>query len=251
MFFINCLLEIVNFYLFSSSSCPYLHRVAGDVERRYHLRYYKTSPCVYETDTRGYCVKNGPHCAFAHGPHDLRQPVYDIRELQIMEQEEKDGDSSKLIVPEDPRWNGMSLFGFTYYRNLLPRTYYGQSRFCFSTNEFYFSSSRTLCYNVLVQLKVFILNIGIIILWCRYIMMVLLLYLVLYHTSSRHAVHYQSPQIFVFVPEVFVFPVRISLSYVELYISITYKLFNGYPFGNAIRNFSSHCFEKLHVNVIF
>lgn len=125
MFFINCLLEIVNFYLFSPSSCPYLHRVAGDVERRYHLRYYKTSPCVYETDTRGYCVKNGPHCAFAHGPHDLRQPVYDIRELQIMEQEEKDGDASKLIVPEDPRWNGMSLFVFTYYRNLLPRTYYG------------------------------------------------------------------------------------------------------------------------------
>ena len=60
------------------------------------------------------------------------------------------------------------------------------------------------------------------------------------------AVHSQSPEIFVFV-----FPVRISLSYVELYISISFKLFNGYPFGNAIRNFSSHCFEKLHVNVIF
>ncbi|XP_057310766.1 putative E3 ubiquitin-protein ligase UNKL [Hydractinia symbiolongicarpus] len=85
--------------------CPFLHRVAGDVERRYHLRYYKTSPCVYETDTRGYCVKNGPHCAFAHGPHDLRQPVYDVRELQVMEQEEKDGDSTKQIVPEDPRWH--------------------------------------------------------------------------------------------------------------------------------------------------
>lgn len=67
----------------------------------------------------------------------------------------------------------------------------------------------------------------------------------------RQDVHSQSPEIFVFVPEVFVFPVRISLSYVELYISISYKLFNGYPFGNAIRNFSSHCFEKLHVNVIF
>ena len=88
-------------------SCPYLHRVAGDVERRYHLRYYKTSPCVHETDARGYCVKNGPHCAFAHGPHDLRQPVYDVRELQAMEQEEKEGES-KQIVPEDPRWNGKS-----------------------------------------------------------------------------------------------------------------------------------------------
>ncbi|CAG2117230.1 unnamed protein product, partial [Medioppia subpectinata] len=65
--------------------CPYLHRTAGDTERRYHLRYYKTGICVYDTDTRGYCVKNGPHCAFAHGLHDLRNPVYDIRELQAME----------------------------------------------------------------------------------------------------------------------------------------------------------------------
>ncbi|XP_066917265.1 RING finger protein unkempt-like isoform X2 [Clytia hemisphaerica] len=88
----------------SGDDCPFLHRVAGDVERRYHLRYYKTSPCVYETDQRGYCVKNGPHCAFAHGPHDLRQPVYDVRELQLMENEEKD-ESGKQIVPEDPRWN--------------------------------------------------------------------------------------------------------------------------------------------------
>lgn len=61
---------------------------------------------MYETDARGYCVKNGPHCAFAHGPHDLRQPVYDIRELQLMENEEKD-ENGKQIVPEDPRWNGM------------------------------------------------------------------------------------------------------------------------------------------------
>lgn len=58
-------------------SCPYLHRVAGDVERRYHLRYYKTAMCVYETDPRGYCVKNGAHCAYSHGPDDLRQPVFD------------------------------------------------------------------------------------------------------------------------------------------------------------------------------
>ena len=40
-----------------------------------------------------------------------------------MEQEEKEGDASKLIVPEDPRWNGMSWFVFTYYQN-LPKTYY-------------------------------------------------------------------------------------------------------------------------------
>src|SRR5437899_1600692 len=75
------------FYQFLSPlhSCPYLHRTAGDTERRYHLRYYKTGICVYDTDSRGYCVKNGPHCAFAHGLHDLRNPVYDIRELQAME----------------------------------------------------------------------------------------------------------------------------------------------------------------------
>lgn len=65
--------------------CQYLHRTAGDTERRYHLRYYKTGICVYDTDSRGFCVKNGPHCAFAHGVQDLRNPVYDKREIQAME----------------------------------------------------------------------------------------------------------------------------------------------------------------------
>ncbi|XP_040503624.1 putative E3 ubiquitin-protein ligase UNKL isoform X8 [Gallus gallus] len=65
--------------------CPYLHRTTGDTERKYHLRYYKTGTCIHETDARGHCVKNGIHCAFAHGPHDLRPPVYDIRELQAQE----------------------------------------------------------------------------------------------------------------------------------------------------------------------
>ena len=64
---------------------------------------------------RGHCVKNGPHCAFAHGAPDLRPPVYDIRELQLME----NGDQKGLIensataqlekermLSEDPRWNG-------------------------------------------------------------------------------------------------------------------------------------------------
>lgn len=59
--------------------CPYLHRTSGDTERRYHLRYYKTGTCIHETDARGHCAKNGPHCAFAHGPLDLRPPVCDIR----------------------------------------------------------------------------------------------------------------------------------------------------------------------------
>lgn len=90
--------------------CPYLHRNAGDTERRYHLRYYKTSTCVYETDARGFCVKNGPHCAFAHGPGDLRQPVYDRRELQgedddrvsLLTTLERD----KGVLVDDPRWQG-------------------------------------------------------------------------------------------------------------------------------------------------
>ena len=97
--------------------CPYLHRTAGDTERRYHLRYYKTSTCVYETDSRGYCVKNGPHCAFAHGPHDLRPPVYDIREFQM-----GGDDEDRLVSPlvgslerergvlvDDPRWQGRGM----------------------------------------------------------------------------------------------------------------------------------------------
>ena len=92
-------------------SCQYLHRTAGDTERRYHLRYYKTSTCVYETDNRGFCVKNGPHCAFAHGPHDLRPPVYDVRELQGSDDDDKGSlvgclERDKGVLLEDPRWQG-------------------------------------------------------------------------------------------------------------------------------------------------
>lgn len=39
--------------------------------------------CVHDTDSRGFCTKNGPHCAFAHGNHDLRPPVYDINEQKV------------------------------------------------------------------------------------------------------------------------------------------------------------------------
>lgn len=95
--------------------CPSLHRTAGDTERRYHLRYYKTCPCVYETDSKGYCVKNGLHCAFAHGPQDLRKPVYDIREVQAAENGEAQGIAespltnsleSDRLLNENPVWNG-------------------------------------------------------------------------------------------------------------------------------------------------
>ncbi|XP_063315189.1 RING finger protein unkempt homolog isoform X1 [Pelobates fuscus] len=101
--------------------CPFLHRTTGDTERRYHLRYYKTGICIHETDSKGHCTKNGQHCAFAHGPHDLRSPVYDIRELQAMEalqngQPALDGGIEgqtavaashamiEKILGEEPRW---------------------------------------------------------------------------------------------------------------------------------------------------
>uniref|UniRef100_A0A3Q3GMR3 Unk zinc finger n=1 Tax=Labrus bergylta TaxID=56723 RepID=A0A3Q3GMR3_9LABR len=100
--------------------CPFLHRTAGDTERRYHLRYYKTGSCIHETDAKGHCSKNGSHCAFAHGSHDLRSPVYDIR-LQVMESQGGpgateggggDGQSGQAastaliekILSEEPRW---------------------------------------------------------------------------------------------------------------------------------------------------
>lgn len=75
---------------------------------------------MYETDSRGYCVKNGPHCAFAHGPNDLRSPAYDVRELQGAGRVEDD--EGRLVSPlvgslekdrgvlvEDPRWQGVSV----------------------------------------------------------------------------------------------------------------------------------------------
>ncbi|XP_064151387.1 putative E3 ubiquitin-protein ligase UNKL isoform X2 [Loxodonta africana] len=102
--------------------CPYLHRTTGDTERKYHLRYYKTGTCIHETDARGHCTKNGLHCAFAHGPLDLRPPVCDVRELQAQEalQNGQLGGGDGLpdlqpgvlasqamiekVLDEDPRW---------------------------------------------------------------------------------------------------------------------------------------------------
>ena len=116
----------LNFVLFVVfCRCPYLHRTAGDTERRYHLRYYKTGTCVYETDNKGNCVKNGSHCAFAHGAHDLRPPIYDVRELQAIDTVtincDKSSNASSVsgtpsslekdkILAEDPRWNGKFIY---------------------------------------------------------------------------------------------------------------------------------------------
>ncbi|KAM8703857.1 hypothetical protein ACLKA7_008479 [Drosophila subpalustris] len=93
--------------------CPFLHRTAGDTERRYHLRYYKTCMCVHDTDSRGYCVKNGLHCAFAHGMQDQRHAVYDIKELETLQNSDitLDGtnaqnalDKERNLMNEDPKW---------------------------------------------------------------------------------------------------------------------------------------------------
>ncbi|XP_075686428.1 putative E3 ubiquitin-protein ligase UNKL isoform X2 [Rhinoderma darwinii] len=111
--------------------CPYLHRTTGDTERKYHLRYYKTGTCIHETDARGHCVKNGPHCAFAHGPHDLRPPVYDIREIQAQEALQNGQLGSEgipdlqpgvlasqamieKILGEDPRWQDTNFVLASY-----------------------------------------------------------------------------------------------------------------------------------------
>jgi len=93
--------------------CILLHRTAGDTERRYHLRYYKTGMCVHDTDNRGFCVKNGPHCAFAHGANDLRPPVYDIKEMQAIENGEVEDnrtglnslDKERSLLNDDPKWS--------------------------------------------------------------------------------------------------------------------------------------------------
>uniref|UniRef100_A0A182LY08 C3H1-type domain-containing protein n=1 Tax=Anopheles culicifacies TaxID=139723 RepID=A0A182LY08_9DIPT len=77
------------------------------------MRYYKTCMCVHDTDARGYCVKNGHHCAFAHGIHDQRPPVYDIKELEALQNVEDPGeglngpnvlDKERNLMNEDPKW---------------------------------------------------------------------------------------------------------------------------------------------------
>nr|XP_051686335.1 putative E3 ubiquitin-protein ligase UNKL isoform X2 [Oryctolagus cuniculus] len=119
--------------------CPYLHRTTGDTERKYHLRYYKTGTCIHETDARGRCVKNGPHCAFAHGPLDLRPPVCDVRELQAQEAlhsgQPGGGDAGPDLQPgvlasqamierilgEDPRWQDASFVLGSYKTQQCPK----------------------------------------------------------------------------------------------------------------------------------
>ncbi|KJH46553.1 hypothetical protein DICVIV_07371, partial [Dictyocaulus viviparus] len=67
--------------------CVYLHRVSGDVERKYHLRYYKTAQCVHPTDSRGQCVK------------------FDQHEAGFSTTMDGDGRDRTSFVIEDPLWH--------------------------------------------------------------------------------------------------------------------------------------------------
>lgn len=137
-------------FFFFPCRCPNLHRTAGDTERRYHLRYYKTGMCVYETDRNtGFCMKNGAHCAFAHGQHDLRQPIFDSRDSQAnADGEAGEGggggggnggsgagqsnghgcggggglyDKDRNAVNEDPRWQDIAFVLANYKTDICKR----------------------------------------------------------------------------------------------------------------------------------
>lgn len=95
--------------------------------------------CVYETDSRGFCVKNGPHCAFAHGQHDLRVPVFDAREKAEQEQEAAANaagggggpsmpngahgmyDKDRSAIVEDPRWQDTAFVLANYKTEICKR----------------------------------------------------------------------------------------------------------------------------------
>lgn len=85
--------------------------------------------CVYETDSRGFCVKNGAHCAFAHGQHDLRMPVFDVREQASISDGETDGmvnghgmfDKDRNAVNEEPRWQDTAFVLANYKTEMCKR----------------------------------------------------------------------------------------------------------------------------------
>lgn len=113
----------------NGDECALVHRNAGDTEKRYHLRYYKTATCIHETDAKGNCSKNGSHCAFAHGPNDLRPPVYDLKEMQLLQEKQEDSEfnstNDKITnlqsnidkdkqLNEDPKWNDTNYVLINY-----------------------------------------------------------------------------------------------------------------------------------------
>lgn len=92
---------------------------------------------MYDTDPRGHCVKNGAHCAFAHGAHDLRSAVLDARESQdpgtdiVLENGlvvHATGlnslDKERNALNEDPRWNDTAFVLANYKTELCKRVSY-------------------------------------------------------------------------------------------------------------------------------
>jgi hypothetical protein len=101
-------------------SCQLLHRNANDTEKRYHLRYFKTGLCTHDSDGKGHCLKNGPHCSYAHGANDLRQPVLDSREIQnsdlALERLTRLCISleNERALNDDPKWSGKMIMDKIY-----------------------------------------------------------------------------------------------------------------------------------------
>ena len=80
-------------------------------------------------------MKNGSHCAFAHGQYDLRQPVFDVREqTQMSDSENGEGlvnghvvyDKDRNAVNEEPRWQDIAFVLANYKTELCKR----QPRLC-------------------------------------------------------------------------------------------------------------------------
>ena len=139
------------------SRCTLLHRTAGDTERRYHLRYYKTGICVYDTDSRGFCAKNGAHCAFAHGQNDLRNPLYDIHEMTIHNSSLDDQENGNMMngystsldkdrnaLNEDPRWQDTAFVLSNYKTELCKKP----PRLCRQVNLLFWVLSWSLSANL-------------------------------------------------------------------------------------------------------
>lgn len=98
--------------------CAYLHRVTGDTERRYHLRYYKTAACIHETDENGHCEKNGPHCAFGHGADDLRSPTFDAScGIEVSSK----GELQEKLSLDDNKWNNAEFVLANYKTEICKR----------------------------------------------------------------------------------------------------------------------------------
>ena len=77
-------------------------------------------------------MKNGPHCAFAHGANDLRPPVYDIREQVNDNPSQEDSASpdttrpdtvnlAEKIVNEDPKWQDANYVLTNYKTEVCKR----------------------------------------------------------------------------------------------------------------------------------